>query len=193
MKKVLTIAGVTVLALSLTTGAAAIGNTSSTIGTTGPDSTNKVEVKHKDRREVRNNNNLDVDNKNDQYGRSGDAKVKRNTTGGSARTGNVMNDNLAVTDVTISNRSAAAAPASHGGSNTARITNTGPDSYNKVEVKSKSKVEVENNNNIDVYNKSEQTGKSGDATVTRNTTGGSATTGSVTNVNTTRTTINIQN
>jgi len=193
MKKVLTIAGVTVMALSLTTaGVSALGSTS-VIETTGPDSYNKVEVRNSDRREVENDNRVEVKNESDQNAHSGDAKVKRNTTGGSARTGDVENDNWTETNLTVSNRGAAAAPASNSGSNSSRIENTGPGSYNKVEVKNENKVEVDNDNDVEVKNESDQNAHSGDAKVTRNTTGGSATSGSVTNVNTTKTTVNIQN
>ena len=63
------------------------------------------------------------------------------------------------------------------------ISNTGPDSYNKVKNSSSQSLKVKNTNNIGVDNSNNQTAASGKAEVVHNTTGGGATSGATANSN----------
>lgn len=193
MRKVIRTAAFSVMAFSLLTGVAAAST--GTIGTTGPDSTNKVSFKSRDYRRVNNNNNVNVNNTNPQTASTGDAQVRHNTTGGNAASGHATNDSLLRANVGVSNASSSSAAMAGlgGGSHTGTINNTGPDSYNSVRFSQKSKVKVENNNNVNVNNTVSQTATSGDAKVKGNTTGGSASSGNASNISTTETTINITN
>lgn len=193
MKKIIRTAAFSVMAFSLLGGVAAAST--GTIGTTGPDSTNKVSFRHRDTRNVNNNNNVGVNNSNPQSASSGDARVRHNTTGGNASSGDAMNDSLLRANVSVSNAgsSAAAMGGLGGGNHTGTINNTGPDSYNSVRFSSKSKVNVNNNNNVSVNNSVSQSASSGNAKVSGNTTGGSASSGDASNISTTETTINVTN
>jgi hypothetical protein len=194
MKKILRLAALTVMAFSLTTGVAAAN--SGSIGTTGPDSYNKIEFNNRSTVKVRNSNDVGVGNVSLQFAKTGDAKVKHNTTGGDATSGDAVNDNLARTNVGIDNSGSSAAALENGcgcGSDTGSISNTGPDSYNKIEFEDSSYVSVKNRNKVHVLNLNVQAASSGDAKVSGNTTGGDATSGDATNVNTTETTVNITN
>ncbi len=192
MKKVVRIAALSVMALSLTGGVAAAH--SGSIGTTGPDSTNKIEHKNRDTRRVQNDNNVLAVNYNPQEARTGRARVSHNTTGGDAESGDATNDSLLRARVSVNNSGSGGTSGSGGGgSNSATINNTGPDSYNKVEFDSSSYVSVRNNNNVGVLNVNEQKAKSGSARVSGNTTGGDATSGDASNISTNETTIEIRN
>jgi hypothetical protein len=193
MKKLVRLAGLSVMALSLTTGVAAAQTGS--IENTGPDSYNKVIVKHSDTRKVRNNNHVGVENNNTQRAYTGDASVRHNTTGGDATSGDAANDNFVTTTIGVSNSgsSAAALGGSGGGSGSGSIDTTGPDSYNKVVISDTSYVKVTNNNDVNVQNNNYQKASSGDAKVSGNTTGGDATSGNATNSNDVATTITISN
>ncbi len=171
----------------------------STIGTTGPDSYNKVKNTSSQSLMVRNTNDIGVRNTNHQSSWSGEAKVVHNTTGGGATTGSASNANALSASATVNNAATtapavAAVVANNVVSNTtSAITETGPDSTNKVENTTMSKVYVHNDNNLSVDNSNCQTAKSGDAIVADNTTGGSATTGNVSNTNTTTVSFNVSN
>lgn len=73
------------------------------------------------------------------------------------------------------------------------ISNTGPNSSNKITASNSYSSTVTNTNNVSASNDNKQTANSGDATVTDNTTGGSATSGDATNHNSTNTMIKIEN
>jgi hypothetical protein len=193
MKKLVRLAALSVMALSLTTGVAAASTGS--IDTTGPDSYNKVEFKNRQSTRVRNNNHVDVGNVSFQSAHSGDASVKHNTEGGSARSGNASNSSSTSTSVGVNNggSSAAALSGNGGGSNSGSIHKTGPDSYNKVSFNNSSYTSVKNNNHVGVLNLSVQKASSGDAKVYDNTEGGDATSGNASNTSTTSTTVNITN
>lgn len=77
--------------------------------------------------------------------------------------------------------------------NTAAIENTGPNSENKVIESNVSTTTVTNTNDIAVTNTNKQEAASGSASVTGNTTGGSAVTGDASNANDTNLKINITN
>jgi len=187
MIKIKKAVGASVLSLGLVVGLAGFaGATSGTIGTTGPDSYNEVTSKSRTETRVKNNNNVNLSSKNHQYTSSGDAKVKGNTTGGSARSGDGENHNSVGATIEVDNSQTAGVVAGVGSGDdhgTGSITNTGPDSVNKVKSEKSVRINVDNNNNIHIYNSNDQAAKSGDAEVTHNTTGGDATSGSVTNTN----------
>ncbi|MGB4758944.1 MAG: hypothetical protein WBP26_02710 [Candidatus Saccharimonadales bacterium] len=79
------------------------------------------------------------------------------------------------------------------GASTGSISNTGPDSYNKVSDKQFKLVKVHNKNNLGVSNANSQNAWSGDASVKHNTTGGSATTGAASNANATSVSATVNN
>lgn len=186
-----------VLSLGLVVGLAGFaGATSGTIGTTGPDSTNEVKSTSSTEMKVDNNNDLRLSNKNHQQASSGKTEVEGNTTGGSATSGDGANNNAVDAMVEIDNSQAVASLADIGtgdGSNTGSITNTGPDSVNKVNFENKVKVNVDNDNNISICNTNDQVAKSGEAEVEHNTTGGDATSGSVTNTSSSSFTVRVTN
>jgi hypothetical protein len=190
-KKLIRLAAVSVMALSLSTGVAAAN--SGSIGTTGPHSYNKVEFRNRSTNKVENNNDVRVKNVNPQYARTGDASVRHNTTGGDATSGDAANDSLLRAAVRLDNSSATDAGCGCPSSNTGAISNTGPKSYNKVVFQDSSYAKVQNNNDVSVKNYNHQTAKSGDAKVSGNTTGGSATSGNASNISTNETTIEITN
>ncbi len=190
--------GAALTSLSLVVGLSGFaGATAGTISNTGPGSYNSIKDKVYHKMKVVNNNNLGVDNSNSQTAYTGDAKVKNNTTGGSATTGDAGNANTFSVAATVNNAASSAAMASvaagGGGSNTANINQTGPDSTNKVSFKEVVKVNVENNNNISVSNTNSQSATSGDAVVVHNTTAGDATSGDASNTNNTTVNFNVSN
>lgn len=166
------------------------------IGTTGPDSSNKVKSVDKRIIHVKNTNKLDVSNYSHQSASSGNAVTEHNTTGGSAGTGMASNANAMSASATIDNAASTAAlvaaPAT-GGGGTSTIATTGPDSVNEISTKVMNKVSVTNDNNINVDNTNCQVAQSGDAEVSGNTTGGSATTGNASNTNTSTLTFKVSN
>jgi hypothetical protein len=187
-------AAATVLGLSLATGVAVADNSGS-IDTTGPDSNNAVTATTTNRVTVRNDNDLNVRNDNDQRASSGDAKVWHNTTGGDATSGDASNANSTSVDATVDNSGAAMAALGGGGSMSASgdISNTGPDSNNYVTSTQTNTVHVTNDNDVRVNNDNDQHAYSGDAKVSDNTTGGSATSGSASNTNSSSFTFSISN
>ena len=180
-KQLYRVAAASVLGLSLTSGivAADTGN----IHTTGPHSRNTITSRHTNRVHVRNDNNVTVRNTNDQTGYTGD----------------VQNDNYTSADVYVDNSASTAnvsasvsdGSGGHGGS--ASISNTGPNSDNRVESTVTNEMTVNNDNRINVQNTNRQTGVTGDATVSGNTTGGNATSGSVYNTNSSSFSISVTN
>jgi len=193
MKKLVRLAALSVMALSVTTGVAAAN--AGSIDGTGPDSYNKVSSESRSTRKAENNNRVRVENNNPQSAYTGDASVRHNTTGGDATSGDAANDSLLRATVRLNNGGSSAA-AFAGGSNggaSGDISNTGPDSYNKVEFKASEYVKVQNNNDVKVQNNNTQKASSGDAKVSGNTTGGSATSGGASNISTNETTVEITN
>ena len=189
-------AAATVLGLSLTTGivAADAGNN---IDHTGPNSSNHIHTRIDNSKRIHNDNDITVDNTNDQTGYTGDATVNNNTRGGDATSGNVKNDNYTSADVSVDNTWASTSsdpqnsdPHGMGGSN---ISWTGPNSSNSVSTSVKNKLNVNNDNDISITNTNDQTGTTGDATVSYNTSGGNATSGSVYNNNVSKFSISVTN
>ena len=173
--------------------------TTVTVSNTGPRSFNKVVVsapKKSAKVKVTNNNNIGANLVTTQTAVSGNAKVKDNTTGGDATTGDAGNTNAVVAAITVTNP----APVSldcgcNNGDVMVTVEDTGPKSKNIVEVTDNGSggTKVTNNNNITISNITTQTAASGNAKVTDNTTGGNASTGAATNTNTTGLTINVTN
>jgi len=193
-KKIL---GAALTSVGFVVGFAALTGATASIGTTGPDSINKIINKSSQELTVSNHNNLRVDNSNHQSASSGRAETEHNTTGGNATSGAASNANSLNVSATVNN--AASSAALTGASNacgcggSSSITNTGPDSKNIVVNKVSSEVEVTNTNNLSVDNHNTQTATTGSAEVSGNTTGGSATSGNASNTNSTSTTFNVSN
>lgn len=79
------------------------------------------------------------------------------------------------------------------GASSGSISDTGPDSSNKILSIFKNDVEVSNDTHASLSNENNQLASSGSATVSDNTTGGSAKTGSATNTNSTKATLTVVN
>ncbi len=198
MKKLVRLASLSVMALSLTGGVAAANSGSIGVGdqaATGPGSTNKVIVDTSDTRKVKNNNGIHVNTDSPQKAYTGDASVKHNTTGGSAESGWATNNSKIHTTVKLNNSgsSAAALADSGNGGGVGTVGTTGPDSYNKVKITDSSYTKVQNNNDVQVETSNYQKASSGDAKVYGNTTGGSAISGDASNTSDIMTTIEVIN
>ncbi|MBW3538524.1 hypothetical protein KY386_03475 [Candidatus Parcubacteria bacterium] len=77
------------------------GEVDASIHLTGPDSNNQINVRHNTRVDVDVDNDVDVRNDVDQDAYSGDAKVKDNTLGGSATSGDASNSSTTSTSVSL--------------------------------------------------------------------------------------------
>jgi len=190
--------GAGVLSLGLVVGLAGFaGAASGTIDTTGPDSNNEVTNETRTEMDIDNENDLRFNTKNHQYASSGDVEVKDNTTGGNADSGDGENNSTVEAEVEIDNSPSVAELAgigSGGGENTGSIDGlTGPDSNNVIKSETKVDVDVNNDNKIHVYNSNDQVAKSGDAEVRHNTSGGDATSGSVSNTSSSTFTFRVTN
>ena len=192
MQKLLRLAAATAISVGFT---GAVAAAQSSIDNTGPDSYNKVKNLSTNSLSVNNDNDVNASNHNDQHAYSGDAKVKHNTTGGDATSGDASNSNSFSASVSIDNSGACGCLSGMfggvdmGGS----IDTTGPDSTNVIENKVNNHVTVRNDNDVRVNNYNDQRASSGDATVYGNTTGGDATSGSASNSNSTTLELNISN
>lgn len=185
-------------AIAMATTALGLGvaaASTASIDNTGPDSHQSVKLTNSNTVNLRNHNHLGVNNNNDQHASSGDAKVRDNTTAGDATSGDASNSNDVSTDVTVDNASSMSLGDLFGGSGNddASIGTTGPDSHNTIEIKNTNKLDVHNDNHVYVNNNNNQGAWTGDASVSHNTTGGDATTGSASNDNSTSTSVSISN
>lgn len=193
------LAGAGVLSVGLVFGMTGFaGATSGTIDTTGPESNNQIRHKSRVEIDVENDNDVELNNRNEQRASSGDARVRYNTTGGSAMAGSVANESMVDAWVEIDNSQAVAdlgavVDAGAMGSDSALIENTGPLSNNEVNFENTVEVDVENDNNVNINNSVEQTARSGDASVQYNTTGGNAVSGNVSNTSESVLTVSISN
>jgi hypothetical protein len=79
------------------------GGASASMSTTGPNSTNRINVSSENNVSITNNNKVYVSNTSDQHASSGDATVQNNTNGGSATTGDASNTNSTTIDLSVSN------------------------------------------------------------------------------------------
>jgi hypothetical protein len=169
-----------------------------TITNTGPSSYNKIKHSSNQKVEVKNETNLSANNSTSQTTKSGKAEVEHNTTGGDATSGLAKNNTSLDVSASVSNVHAGAAlvdAASLGdtSSDESSITQTGPDSTNKISTYVKSEVKLRNETSINVSNSTTQNATSGNAEVEGNTTGGNATTGDAVNVNSTSLTFEVSN
>lgn len=172
--------------------------TSVTVSSTGPGSVVKVKVpsaKGSSKLKVTNNNTLSVSQATVQTAATGKAKVKKYTTAGNAATGNAENQSDVLADVLIENTPPASDCGCGNGDVTVSVDDTGPDS--KVVViaggNGGNGTKITNNNIVSVTNTTSQTAVSGNASVVKNTNGGSATTGDASNTSTTDLTFTISN
>lgn len=191
MKKLLRILAVAVLGVGLSGGLASAAT--GTNDTTGPGSDNKVVNSTTNKLRVHNNNRLSVRNNNPQVAKTGDARTSWNTTGGDATSGAAANDGMFTASATVDNSSALGGVGGTSEEHSGENTNTGPNSDNLVKNTTYNSTEVKNNNNLWVSNNNDQYAASGDAKVSGNTTGGSATSGDASNISTTDVTFNVTN
>ena len=166
------------------------------ISNTGPDSNNSLGRSVDNNTAINNQNGLTIDNLGGQQAVSGDASVIGNTTGGSATTGNAINQTMltntlqstsnalgtnAVTFVANINGDVNGDllfdPATLGA-----IQNTGPASVNTTASTANNNLTVNNSTGEAITNNINQGAQTGDATVSGNTTGGNATSGNAENM-----------
>lgn len=173
-------------------GASPSTSTSGTNKNTGPNSTNRIVAKDTRLWFIQNDNELEFENENEQDAESGDVESMRNTRAGSARSGHAKNDNKLWASIVVNN-------ASGGGSGASKSSlrgtnqNTGHDSFNVVRSSNFSLTDIDNDNEIEVENENDQWARSGDVTSSRNTNGGSATSGDASNTNRTSVEVKVYN
>lgn len=188
-------AGAGLLSLGLVVGLAGFAGAAS-IGTTGPDSDNEITYESDVEYDFENRNDVELDNDNEQRAYSGEVEVEGNTEGGDAESGNASNANSLSATIELDNSQASTAWGGTGmgsGDVDATIDTTGPDSNNEVRYENRMEVNVDNDNDINIDNNNEQSARSGDAEVRNNTTGGSATSGNVSNTSTSSFTVRVTN
>lgn len=185
MRKLLRTTATAATALSIAAGGIA---GASSVTTEGPNS--PIDAESSNHQTWRNDNHVGVSNSNSQSAYTGDAKVRHNTTGGDATSGDASNSNSASTSVDIDNSaSMGAGMGALSGNDT--LSTAGPDS--EITVKWSNNTSVTNNNSVSVSNSSTQNASSGDARVSGNTTGGDATSGDASNTNSSSTEISVSN
>jgi len=190
MKKLRTTLTAGLLSVGLIAGMNGLASAApGSIDTTGPDSSNHISSTVRSNMRIRNNNHVSVYNHNSQQANTGNATTNHNTRAGSARTGNASNATTLNASMTVDNSHAGTnniMPVSTSSNNLGgSISDTGPDSANSVRSSVVNNVNVTNDNDLHVSNENWQEASSGDATVTDNTTGGSATSGNASNTSST--------
>ena len=194
MKRGLLKFAVLTAATGLTLGTASVaGASSATIDTTGPNSQNTVECKdnHGSMVTMTNENGIWVVNNNPQTAKTGKVEVEKNTTGGSAMSGDASNNSSLMASFDVTN----SLPVMGGSNdNSASINNTGPDSYNKIELCSNlTNLRAENSTTANITNNNSQYASTGNAEVEHNTTGGGAGSGAASNTSSLTTNVTINN
>lgn len=193
MKKLLRAFAAAVLGVSLSAGLVAA---SSTIDNTGQGSDNGILHQNDYDVDLDNTTDVGVDVDNDQDADSGDATADRNTDGGDAFSGNAANDSELVVEGEIDNTGANAAALSGnngGGSDDASIDTTGQNSDNRIVFDNDYNVDVDNDTDLRVDVDNDQNADSGDAVVSRNTSGGQAVSGHATNTSSTTVDFTVSN
>lgn len=197
MNKVLTAAGITVMALSLGTGAvSAMGGTSGDIRETGRDSRNVIERSDRSNRDVDVDNDVNLRNDTDQDADSGDVVVDSNTTVDGALSGGADNLNDTYVEAHLDNRSAVEVggeDGNHDGETDGEIRLTGRDSVNRVSTETSSRVDIDVDNNVDLRNDTDQDAESGDVIVDSNTSVGDVSSGNAVNTNFSEFVVSIKN
>ncbi len=197
-KKIKQTVGITMATIGLVIGLSGgfAGAQSASIEETGPDSDNAVVYKTSAEVEVENENDIAARNANNQVAVTGEAESEHNTTGGDAETGSAENENSFKAKINIDNAASSLGEmntAPENGNLSSSIETTGPDSDNKIIVKSDVEIEIENENDLHICNTNTQTATTGDAEVEGNTTGGDAITGDASNESTTSLTFTVSN
>ncbi len=192
MKKLLQASAAVLAGISIAVPGIVSAHTGS-IDTTGPDSWNSASFDESNKATVKNNNNLSLANAASQGAHSGDVTARHNTTAGDAASGDADNSNDVSADVSVDNSGSMPSFDMGGSNSSADISKTGPDSHNKVEVKSRNEVRVTNNNNVSISNEVCQNATTGSAKVSDNTTGGDATSGNASNTSSSSFTLSVAN
>jgi hypothetical protein len=172
------------------------GSNSALINLTGPNSNNVINLSGMHIFTRTSVNNVNVGNTAFQGATSGGANVSGNTVGGGAGSGAAWNNAQTGTTAAVANVAPVApvgGSGGGGGSTTASINLTGPNSNNTITSNNTSNTTITSVNNVNVTNVSTQVATSGDANVSGNTIGGSATTGSAANTASTSTAVSISN
>ena len=174
------------------------GEVSGVIDTTGPHSTNMIKLggHGSGHYKVDNDTDVDVYNKTRQSAHTGDAVVAYNTYGGNATSGYANNDNATDVDVHVVNNNGSYGDCDCYGGGEASIYMSGPGSYNAVYGSGYGggySYHVDNDTKINFDNYTNQHASTGNAYVMGNTLGGSATSGSASNTNSTVFSANIVN
>ncbi len=183
-----------VASLGLAGGLAGVAAADNAISGTGTDSSNTINADNNSTWKVRNKNHVWLHNSTHQKAYTGDANVSGNTTGGDATTGSASNSNMFDASVTLDNSATTDSCGCGGGSGGDNsIDTTGTSSSNTVNANDYSSVSIKNYNNVGVSNYTTQKASSGDANVSGNTTGGSATTGDASNTNSSTVSISVTN
>lgn len=187
-----TIAAVTILGLGVP---GIVGAASNIGGTTGPNSTNIVKTKSSNSWNTDVHNNVGATLSTTQNAASGKASAKDNTSTGDVSTGDASNAKHVDATIAVDNSgSTPAADMSTGSDLGGTISGTtGPDSVNKIEESSKNTVKVKTTNTVTFTDVVSQTAKTGNASVTHNTTGGDASTGNAANTSTTTLDLSVTN
>jgi hypothetical protein len=165
------------------------------LGTTGPDSNNQVDLTNSNTEKTENTNVVGVANFSAQGAVTGDVDARRNTTVEDLSSGAADNSSSSDTSVSVSNASAGSG-AGGGvvfGDDDVTIDTTGPDSNNEVTIDNSNYVKTENTNVVEVVNLNLQYASSGDVDARRNTTVGNLSSGDATNTSSTTTTIDVSN
>jgi DNA-directed RNA polymerase alpha subunit len=194
IKKLLVGVLAVVMSVGLTAGLASASTGS--IDTTGPGSDNSINYENETEVEVENETEVDADVDMDQNADSGDTEVEFNTTGGSAESGDAENDSYVEAALSIDNSSsseAALSGNSSGSDDDGSIEMTGPESDNHITFSNEYEVEVENETDVDFDVDVDQDADTGDASVSNNTTGGDAVSGSASNTSTVVFTLDVVN
>lgn len=167
-----------------------------TVGTTGPDSNQQVNLSNSQRLNLDNFNAAGVTNFNAQDAQSGDVSAAKNTSvsGGAGGSGIATNSNMNDTHVAVNNMGSGAMLAGMGNgaapADTVSMNLTGPDSNNQVRINNSQQVNVTNDNIVNVENVNLQSAQSGDVSAFKNTTVGGLSSGGVANSNSNVTSIN---
>ena len=143
------------------------------INDTGPSSANRITTTVSNRLTENNTNNVSVNNSNSQSATTGNATVSGNTNGGSATSGDASNSNSTSATVAASNSGpnfggSMTVPTGSSGS----ISDNGPDSSDTILSRITNSATINNTNDVSVSNSNSQFARSGNATVSGNTSGG---------------------
>ena len=170
-----------------------------TLGTTGPNSLNKVHLNSSNSVSSFNYNGVGLGNASSQGAGTGYVYANDNTTVGPGQSGSGDSSNTNGTQNTVtvdnsaSNAALGALAAMAPADDTVSLDTTGPQSNNQVNIDHKNTVSSTNINNVGVENLSEQNASTGNVTATDNTTVGGLKSGDSSNSNPTINSVDIHN